>query len=689
MPKNNSPPPSFRGERAARVFGIRQYQDFAGDAALTVSIALPGAPGESVDWLDILLRDGAAAVQTEVLGAIPFVPTEDEIRRQQNRVTRAERLRAVIENYPLQHMDNLRIEFRYTRREEIWLHKFEGANDNQETGEKSEIWTPIASPMGVPALLQMANEGDAYGLRVLVQDMSDKARAVDFERGELARLGASEIRARLFAAGLRVEGHGEIICVQLLKAAKPGTIITVVSRPGWHRHPQLSSPVFITPAGEAIGSPTGIPIELAAAMSLPDRVGRSGTLDGWQAAVRAAVTAENCQHWTLGACAGFAGTIVDLLGLDTCGLNESGDTTLGKTTSQQIAVSAWSSPKLSDGGLLKSMRTTENAVEALARSSNGTILALDEIAHADGKVIAKLIYSLAGDVGKARMRSDSSLRRPHTWHTFVLLSGEKALERKVQDDGGQWTGGMAVRFPDVDVTSVNSRVAPETIETLKQIFVNYGHAGPAFVRALVDNGVHREPDPLRQRILTTARMLAGSDAASPRVRAAMPFAITAIAGSLAQDFGILPNESDVAGAIGWAWGRFCNSSDALAIDPARQAIARISQYIAERWDVTIKNVKAEVRVNNREAVAWYDDNTIYLPTNRIAEAAGGVVKEQRIAAILDERGHLFRRGGKNRIAIRYVPRIGHVDCYALRRSQFGRTDKDTDPDQLRVAAGDE
>src|SRR5262249_26245886 len=129
---------------------------------------------------------------------------------------------------------------------------------------KSEIWTPIASPMGVSALLQMANEGDAYGLRVLVQDMCGRPRAVDFELSEISRLCASEIRARLFAAGLRVEGEGENICVQLLKAAKPAPLITVVSRPGWHRHSQLSSPVFITPAGDAIGSPTGIPIELAA-----------------------------------------------------------------------------------------------------------------------------------------------------------------------------------------------------------------------------------------------------------------------------------------------------------------------------------------------------------------------------------------------------------------------------------------
>ena len=268
--------------------------------------------------------------------------------------------------------------------------------------------------MGVSALLKMANEDDAYALRVLVQDMSGEPRIVDFQRGELARLGASEIRARLFAAGLRVEGDGENVCVQLLKAAKPPTIITVVSRPGWHRLPEL---VFVTPAGDAIGAPKSTHVELGAGTKLPSRVARSGTIEGWQEAVRAAATAENCPHWTLSGAAGFAGVLIDLMKFDTCGLNESGDTSIGKTTGQQIAVSAWSSPKQSDGGLFKTMRATENAVKALARDSSGTILALDELAHTDGRVVGRLLYSLAGDVGKSRMRPDGSLR-PHTWSTF-------------------------------------------------------------------------------------------------------------------------------------------------------------------------------------------------------------------------------------------------------------------------------
>jgi hypothetical protein len=339
--------------------------------------------------------------------------------------------------------------------------------------------------------------------------------------------------------------------------------------------------------------------------------------------------------------------------------------------------------------LLKSLRTTENAVEALARDCSGTILALDEMAHADGKALGRIIYSLAGDTGKTRMQSDSSLRRPHTWLTFGLLSGEKSLQQKIRDDGGQWTGGMAARFPDIDVAGVNPRVERENIDAVQQIFMHYGHAGPAFVRALVDSGLHRRPDLLKQRIDEAARGIAGAGSDSARIRAAIPFAIVAIAGDLAKQFRILPIEMKIGNAIRWAWNRFSDSDDALALDPDRQAVINIRQFIAERFDVTIKNVTSPgTNINNREAVGWYDNDTVYLSTKRIVEAAGNILSDRRIAVVLDQRGYLSRRGSPSRIAIRWVPKVGHIDCYALRRSEFGHTDRVADPDQLRTVAGD-
>src|SRR4051794_3070969 len=88
---------------------------------------------------------------------------------------------------------------------------------------------------------------NAYGLRVVTEDMDGQLRALDFDRADLARMAAVDMRTRLFAAGLRVEDDGEHVAVAILKAAAPDKVVTVVSRPGWHLLPDR---VFATPAGE-------------------------------------------------------------------------------------------------------------------------------------------------------------------------------------------------------------------------------------------------------------------------------------------------------------------------------------------------------------------------------------------------------------------------------------------------------
>jgi len=147
-----------------------------------------------------------------------------------------------------------------------------------------------------------------------------------------------------------------------------------------------------------------------------------GSLDGWGAAAATAISVRRCEHWTLGVLAGFAGPIVALTGLDTCGVNLSGLTTSGKSTAQRLAASVWSTPDIRRPGLCQSARATDNAIEALAQRATGTVLSLDELAHVSGKAAAKMIYTIAGSVGKRRMTAEAAARDTYTWATFAILS---------------------------------------------------------------------------------------------------------------------------------------------------------------------------------------------------------------------------------------------------------------------------
>jgi hypothetical protein len=427
----------------------------------------------------------------------------------------------------------------------------------------------------------------------------------------------------------------------------------------------------------------GYHVELSADLRLAPETCSAGNLAGWQAAAEAAVSAVNCPHWTLGLCGGFVGPVLQLCGFETCGINFSGPSSCGKTLTQQLGVSAWTSPRASSGGLLKPARFTENSVELLARQSNGCVLGLDELALIDGKTLSQVIYGLASGAGKARMTVGLKLRPTISWTTFTLLSCERTLEHKIRGDGGRWLGGLPVRFPDIDCSDVNRRVPPQTIAAVKGMLQHYGQAGRVFIRRFIDAGHRENHEALRERINELAIQLAGEDAAGSRARAALPFALLEVCGSLARDLKVLPRDIRIAEAIEWAWNGFEASSGALALKPEVQAEANLRRWVAERRTVTIKNLDPAPNdpVNNRDAVGWFDSKAIYIPVDRIAEACGGVLSEHAIGRMLNARKLLHRHKPK-RLTIDYVPKIGYVASYALKFAEFGKAPEPLSDEEL-------
>jgi hypothetical protein len=413
-------------------------------------------------------------------------------------------------------------------------------------------------------------------------------------------------------------------------------------------------------------------LELSADVSLAPEVACGGTLAGWQTAISTAATAENAPHWALGIAAGFAGCILQLVGLDTCGVNWSGPSSCGKTLAQQLGVSVWTSPRLTSGGLLKPARFTVNSIELLARQSNGLVLGLDELALIDGRTLAQIIYGLAAGVGKARMTVGSKLQYQIKWAIFVLLSSEQTLELKINSERGKWTGGMAARFVDIDCSDVNRAVSQETIAAIRQIERHYGEAGPEFIRRFKAEGLHLDRDGLRQRIVRRAGELADGDVAGSQKRAALPLALIETGGTIAKQLGILPQAVDIDAAINWAWTGYTQSAGAAALRPEDQADANLRTWVASRYAVTIKSVyrTAHEWGNNREALGWYDEEAVYILAGRIVEACGGVLSERAVSRMLVERA-LLAKGRPDRPTISYVPKLKlYLKCFALKAAEF-------------------
>ena len=378
-----------------------------------VWIALP--PNVDTDFADLLATEGASAARTILSAATEFLPVSPVLSASIIDTPAQCSIEDTKKLYPLPRLENLSLEYRRASEGSVRLYKHAGKDKRGQ-----DRWEMVATPFGPVARLRYMDHDEAFGLRVHVEAMDARVRAVDFDRASLARVGASEIKGALFAAGLRTESDGDSLAVQILKAADPDDEILVVSRPGWHRVEREDYPLFVTPGGASI-SEDDARLELATAARF-GTVSR-GSLDGWKSAVAAAADAKGCPHFLLGVLAGFAGAVQSLAGLDSCGINLSGLSSSGKTTAQRLAVSAWTSPSIG-AGLLQSMRSTENAVEVFAQAASGTVLALDELAHADGRAVARLIYAIAGGQGKARLTAGALLKQRYAWSTYAVLSSE-------------------------------------------------------------------------------------------------------------------------------------------------------------------------------------------------------------------------------------------------------------------------
>jgi hypothetical protein len=439
------------------------------------------------------------------------------------------------------------------------------------TDNDQELMLPVCSRFGIIARLKRIDDENYYGLRIRIQDMNKQPRDADFNRSDLVDGGGRLVKSRLMDMGLRVFNGEEKQVIDALKAANPAKEILVVSRRGWH---WLSDTFFVCPNGQVFGDGKTSGIELMDGAAIE----ANGNLKTWKQAIAKAVNNDGVPHWKIAAAAGFAGLITQLCGMDTCGIHFSGLTSRGKTLALKLATSAWTSPVFGRG-LMSTWRSTDNAFEASAAESTGTIMALDELKLADGRIVASVLFQLTSGTSKSRSNLSQTLQKKIQWTTFLVSSGEQSLKEKVRAERGEWLAGTAVRFSDVDVTEVNGKVDKGVIDNFARgIQDNFGLAGPEFCKKLVENEVHNDPSKVRDDIHRAAAELvelSSEGAGKPDrdgilLRAALPFAIILVAGKLAQSYGIL-SDYDLTEAIEWAWKRYVASSDAAALDPVRTA----------------------------------------------------------------------------------------------------------------------
>ncbi|MGZ0897943.1 DUF927 domain-containing protein [Pseudomonas putida] len=429
-------------------------------------------------------------------------------------------------------------------------------------GEDGEA-RPVCSRLEILARTR-DEKGHGWGLLVEFDDPDGASKRLNIPARAMAGDFGKEVLAPLVDMGLRLAPvrtarNSRNDLQSYLQGYDGSERARLVTRLGWH------GDAYLVPDRQ-IGASTEYLHFYEAGAQLPP-VTQAGTLEQWQQQIGTLCVGNNRLAFVV--CVAFAGALLHLLGHESGGFHLYGDSSGGKTTHLQVAASVWGGPRL-----VRSWRSTDNALESIAAAHSDGLLVLDEIGMCDPRIIGETVYMLGNGTGKARANDRGmSGRQVQEWRLLFLSTGEKTLAQHMAEANKDLKAGMEVRLLAVPADASKGLGLFEELhgfddaaalsDALKaRVAKFYGSPALAFLSALCDPTKLRAYTAMVRSTVErfTAEALPAS-ASGQAQRAATRFGLAAAAGELATALGV----------TGWP--------DGLALDAARVCL---NAWLAER-----------------------------------------------------------------------------------------------------------
>jgi uncharacterized protein (DUF927 family) len=356
-------------------------------------------------------------------------------------------------------------------------------------------------------------------------------------------------------------------------------------------------------------------------------------------------------------------------------------------------VSAW-------GPVVETWRTTANGLEAVATRHCDAGFGIDEIGQLSAREAGMVMYMLANEVGKTRMKRDISIRPPPRWRTIFLSTGELGMSDKVSEDGRSVpTAGQMVRVVDVPADAgrglgifedLHGSASPQAFADRLRVAAGHhcGHAARLFVGRL-------RPD--RESSIAIVRMFqeyfvrefspGGADGQVARV--ASRFALVAAAGELARMCGILPWEKgDAIRACGACFKAWLDDRGGVGSAEAIAGFERVETFFSvhlSRFERKYKVAPIEVSTGKiiypqevHNCAGWYDDTEFYvIPETFRTEIAKGMDSKELAKLLVEAKWIVPGSDGKSTqsVYIRGVRGTRRVYVFS-REAIFGKDAKE-------------
>ncbi|AMQ86886.1 DUF927 domain-containing protein [Pseudomonas glycinae] len=547
---------------------------------------------------------------------------------------------------------------------------------------------PVCSPLAILARTR-DEKGHNWGLLVEFDDPDGTKKRWNIPARTMTGDFGKDVLGPLVDMGLRLAGsrsgrNARNDLQSYLGGFDSAQRARLVTRLGWHDN------AFLLPE-QQVGMHAEHLHFYEAGAQLPP-ISEAGTLEQWQQQIGALCIGNHRLAFVVGVA--FAGPLLHMLGHESGGFHLYGDSSGGKTTHLQVAASVYGGPRL-----VRSWRSTDNALESIAAAHSDGLLVLDEIGMCDARIIGETVYMLGNGTGKARANDRGQAgRQVQEWRLLFLSTGEKTLAQHMAEANKELKAGMEVRMLAVPADASKGLGMFDTLngfedaaalsDALKARVANYyGTPLTAFLTALCEPGKRHGWAAILRRTLEgfIAQALPAS-ASGQAHRAAARFGLAAAAGELATAMGITgwPDGTATTAARVClnAWlherGGAGNFEGDAILARLRQVIERFGESRFTRWESaaakidehgprTIDRLGFRKTLEHGMGDTMHTTNTYYvLPEAWRSEIFRGM----NINAVNKE---LLQRGvlepasdGKASSLVR-LPGLGAQRCYIVKR----------------------
>ena len=348
---------------------------------------------------------------------------------------------------------------------------------------------------------------------------------------------------------------------------------------------------------------------------------QKGTLEDWQRTIGKYAIGNSRLQFSI--IAALAAPLLKFLEEDNFGIHYFGSSSIGKSITLQVANSIW-------GKKVHTWRTTDNAAESLARSSNDGLLILDELSQVAADAADALAYMLGNGSGKARANKKGEAKPISEFRLIFLSSGEIGLESKISESKGkkQMKAGQTVRFIEIPADAGKGMGIFENIhafdnpgkfaDTLKECSLKYrGSIIDAWLDFITDNqeDVVFKVKNLRKDWLHN-HPLKKADGQVERVR--LKIALLAAVGEIAVSQGFLPwEEGDASMVCDQIFEAWLGQRGGLESHEVLEVEARLLRFMEAHGSSRFEHVESKIEKELWQEVSFRRNDNTYPVHDRV------------------------------------------------------------------------